>query len=443
MLITHYTSNSLNSNLSVETVSKSAPSAGFGAVATGLGNNTKSAPPFGSSSAKSVDQVARWSKRDYRYALQSVAADVLGSRSRVSSCQKVPSYGVQQSGGMRGISKNAAGVAHYHGVGSCGSVWTCPVCSQRISETRRTEIMTALQQHRENGGIAIMVTWTFSHSKDDDLMDMMKRFSSAMSRAKGRKSYKNLRESVGYIGQVKALEVTHSNANGWHPHCHEIWFLDRKTITGVELDRLQLGIYKVWRQCAVKFGLGEPSLKRGIDVQYRKNGSDSAGAYIAKWGHELTYSQTKKSKKAGRSPWGILSDLLEKWNYTDHCLFNEYARVFSGRSQLFWSKGLKDHFGINDLSDEYISDSEEEEHVCDINREQWGAIVWFKKHAKVLEIAETQSPDCVIQYLDFLVDENRRLYSQQVLSKRKLTREIYQSTIKHIDHLNLDCFFHY
>jgi len=270
---------------------------------------------------------------------------------------------------------------------------------------------------------------------------MLPLMAKAMSRAKSRKGYKSACESVGYAGQIKALEVTHGNANGWHPHTHEIWFLDRDTIKKSELKVLKQKIYKVWSQCAEKFGLGKPSEKHGIDIQYRdQEGNEAAGAYVSKWGYELTYSQTKLNNdpKKGRSPWAILDDLAQDWSSKDHRLWNEYAEAFHGKRQLFWSQGLKNKFGLNEVSDTEASDKEEIVKVCDISTDHWHAIMWLKKRADVLEMAESKTPEEVLDYLDELVKYNEAEFDRVRVAKSKTKSKITRDTLMHLKVLGLD-----
>ena len=48
----------------------------------------------------------------------------------------------------------------------------------------------------------------------------MKRAKKAAAAKKMRehRDYKHLRELFDVVGSIRALEVTHGNANGWHPH---------------------------------------------------------------------------------------------------------------------------------------------------------------------------------------------------------------------------------
>lgn len=406
-----------------------------GASKTRLGNITESAAPQ-TPVSESLEQCQRWSKRRDRYILQAASSLSLGRSHRVSTCQRVPSREVQRLGGNRSITKNEHGTAYFSGVGACGSVWSCPVCSQKISESRRNEALKAMSEHRKSGGYSILVTYTFSHGRHDVLKDMVKSLALALSRMKSWKAYKKLRADVGQTGSIRALEVTHGNSNGWHPHVHEVWFLDKPLSRRAAVD-LKNSLYKIWSQCAVKFGLGKPSEKRGVDVKTgQSDDGKSAISYVTKWGYELTYGHTKKAR-SGRSPWQILSDLAKEWSLRDHKLWVEYSEAFAGRAQLYWSRGLKDQYGINDVSDDEISDAQEKHHVCDMSAEQWSAIVWLKKRAEVLEKAEVSPPAQVIDFINELVRYNQAEYKRVRSYKDRLKSEIEHSTLQHLKTLSL------
>ena len=57
-------------------------------------------------------------------------------------------------------------------------------------------------------------------------------------------------KSFGYEGLIRSLEVMHG-ANGWHPHNHELWFLDE------EIDHLEFQefINNKWLEVCIKAGL--------------------------------------------------------------------------------------------------------------------------------------------------------------------------------------------
>ena len=343
--------------------------------------------------------------RENRYALRTVAEGILGRKHRVSSCQKVPSYHVQQGEGERGISKNETGKAFFHGVGACGDVHCCPVCSHRISEGRRLEVVRALSEHRKTGGIALFQTFTFPHHVHDALADNLSAFRAARSDMITSRRFREVKKGLGLVGYIRRLEVTWGEAHGWHPHDHEILLIERGEVSPAELAAVGEELYQLWVYYCKKHGLGKPSRRRGYDLQWRDEGTEAAGAYVTKWGHELTYSHTKGAKTVDGAerytPWGMLQALLEgPFDHRLHRLFKEYAEAFKGRAQSLWSRGLKDLYGVKEASDKEISDRPAKVHYCDITPQHHAAIIFYKKFTQVLKYAEENPPGSTLGLLD-------------------------------------------
>ena len=154
----------------------------------------------------------------------------------------------------------------------------------------------------------------------------------------------------GYVGSVRALEVTYG-ANGWHPHLHVLVFTqvgmsDRQRL------RLQTDLRKKWATVVARCGLGTVNchgLKLDDGLQ--------AASYVGKWGvvEELTKAHTKMGRNGGRTPWALLDDYMNGDEQAG-ALFRQFTEVFKGRSQLQWSRGLRDFLGLNvEKSDEQLA----------------------------------------------------------------------------------------
>ena len=88
-----------------------------------------------------------------RFALQSVARSIL-PKSRTAKCLRIRAY-------QRDVEvwkSKEHNTASYGGLQTCGSVWTCPVCSSKIAERRRVEIQGAIATHRAQGGEVQLLT---------------------------------------------------------------------------------------------------------------------------------------------------------------------------------------------------------------------------------------------------------------------------------------------
>lgn len=115
--------------------------------------------------------------------------------------------------------------ARYGNLMTCGSVWACPICSARIAAKRAAETEHALKAHRAEGGRLMFVTLTHQHSRDGKLPDQLKKQGEALLMMQRDWKYRQLCDAAGVLGMIRGLEMTHSDANGWHVHLHFLVFL--------------------------------------------------------------------------------------------------------------------------------------------------------------------------------------------------------------------------
>lgn len=57
----------------------------------------------------------------------------------------------------------------FNGLQVCGLLWTCPVCSSKISEKRKNELTTIIDQWIIQKHDVYMLTFTIPHKRTDDL----------------------------------------------------------------------------------------------------------------------------------------------------------------------------------------------------------------------------------------------------------------------------------
>lgn len=339
--------------------------------------------------AKSVRQSGG---RADRFRWQRHAAKLLSGVGRVGLCR----YSVvSKSKGVDVVSSSYADgavSAHYEGLQTCGSVWACPCCSARISETRRDELNQLLSWSRLMGYRVSMVTLTARHGREDDLEDLLSKMKDAKGRWARHRSYRVMKTLV--VGSVTATEVTGGGTNGWHPHFHVIF------ITSGEVDFSPLR--DAW--LASLRGAGLDGTGSGWDVR----SADETGAYIAKWGaaEELALTDRKKGR-SGRAPAQLLAASCDDGDKIAGRLWSEYARVFQGRRQLVWSRGLKALAGIGEIDDTEAAkdehqDEQEETGRSNIPHEQWRSDVAVRRadrRAELLDRAEAVGPEAAVAEL--------------------------------------------
>lgn len=241
--------------------------------------------------------------------------------------------------------KKGTSKSYYSGIIKCGNPWICPVCSSKIMRIRQQELQKAIHSHKQAGGEVLHLVLTFRHQKEDSLKFLLDTFKLSLQ-SFWRSGYvrRSLHKSA-YIGRVTSTEITHGSS-GWHPHQHILLFVG----AGVDLDHLRSIFSKAWISSLDRSGLS------GVrDVAVSLQDGSHTDKYVTKLSAEMTLGNVKQGR-AGESM--TFFDLLDL-GYKDLC--NEYVQAVKGRSSIMWSRGLKDHFSIVDLSDQDISNAELQE----------------------------------------------------------------------------------
>lgn len=292
------------------------------------------------------------------------------------------------------------GSASYSGLVTCGSVWACPNCAAKIQERRRCEIEQALSWHAEvNGGTAIMVTFTFPHVRFDSLPDLLAKQAEAFKLLRQGSPWTRLKDSLGFLGLVRSLEVTHGQ-NGWHPHTHELWLVR----SDVQTAELRMRLVELWLVVCNRVGLdgNHPSFeRRSVDVRAKVDSAD----YLAKqddsriWG--MADEIAKASSKAGRAKGVHPHHFLIRQAPGDDDLYLQYVMAMKGKRQLFWSHGLKAKAGIVEVSDEALAEREEAgaQLLAAIPAPAWRYVVGNDARCELLDAAESGGFDAVTSLL--------------------------------------------
>lgn len=332
-------------------------------------------------------------KRVQRYERKAAAVSVLGKRHRIAACHTHP---VKNATSVDVWAKQGALLpGHFHGLQTCALPWLCAVCAPKIAERRSAEIESAMTVCRAQGGQVLMPTFTVPHGRQDALVDTLDLIKKALRAMASWTPYRQLQERLGVVGRIIATEITHGEANGWHPHFHELWFFDR---AGVDLVKLEAELFSMWRKACIKFGLGAPSRRHGVVVQ---DGSKAA-QYVAKMGNkewtladEISKASSKGGRKGSRSAWELLDCIVDPEATPQHqkraeALFREYAEATKGRRQLVWSPGLKKRFAIVEMDDEELCAHAEEDSVlvAQISLDAWRSIRRQKFQVHILNAVQ-------------------------------------------------------
>ncbi len=346
--------------------------------------------------------------RVQRFILQSVARKFL-PKSRTDKCLRLR-QGSKQIQVWQSVEHKTTS---YSGLQTCGSVWACPVCSAKIAERRRVEIIAAMAAHKAAGGVVNMLTLTAPHQRSDKLVDLLEKQAVALKFFFKDWSVKKVFKEMGVVGQIRALEVTHgrlsASNNGWHPHYHILQFAGLG-VGVVAFDRIPMldwstRLYTRWAACCVRAGLGEPSFAHGLKLD---DGSKAA-KYVSKWGleDEMTKGHTKKALH-GETPFDFLrSYLADSKDKQAGALFKEFAETFKGKRQLYWSAGLKKRYAIGEASDEELTVQMEDyaQMLGTITLEQWRDVLRVDGRGVLLQVAASGGWEAVCVYMDGIKQE--------------------------------------
>lgn len=241
-------------------------------------------------------------------------------------------------------------VAGYVGLMTCGSVWTCPVCSAKIMMKRGLELAAGIDWWVSQDRNLLMSTTTARHNAGHDLRPLLDAVVKAWGAVTSGKLWMRDREDLALAGNVRDLEVIHGR-NGWHPHNHSVMFVGAQ-VDDAAAARFADRSYTRWSASLTRQGYG--SLPVGQDVVLITKDSDPAvlGRYLAKSpdkafsvgqsvGYELTSTQSKSARSVGRTQWELARSAAEG-DTRDAALWRTFEKATRGRRQLSWSRGLRD-----------------------------------------------------------------------------------------------------
>jgi hypothetical protein len=245
-----------------------------------------------------------------------------------------------------------------------------------------------------------MATLTIPHHRFSNCEQLRKGVSGAYRKVKSGKSWITAREGYGWVGDIRALEVTHGE-NGWHPHLH-ILILFKPGKSQQDADAFASWLYDAWARAIERMGFGVCS-KDAFTFE-PVQADHGAAEYVSKWGAalELTKANTKKTRNGGRTPWQILGDFAEAGKPRDRELFREYALAFKGARQLTWSRDLRAlYLNEPEAPDNELADEGQagETQTSSLTREMFKLIAAKGKTAHVLSAQERGGFPAVLETL--------------------------------------------
>ena len=306
--------------------------------------------------------------------------------------------------------------AYYDGLVFCGSGWVCPCCASKIQHQRRDEIEQVVNHMGSLGKKALMVTLTIPHYSDQSAAHVWDSLTKALRGLRNGKAWVKFKERFGYEGHITAKEIMYGR-NGWHPHTHELWFVDES----VSSDEVHQYILKKWeaqlsKQGAIKKGKLAAFRARSVDVSCAKSdylAKFDHDKYVRKLSNEVSLFGVKKGRSGSIHPFqlaqlatGPNGQVREK----EASLFIEYYETTKGKAQLFFSRGLKKKCGIAQVDDQTIAETvdKKDQKITAFEFFGWNEVLKHNARALMLDYAEMKNGHDLIE--DWLRDKGLSSY---------------------------------
>ncbi|MBF4491047.1 protein rep [Flavobacterium sp. MR2016-29] len=197
------------------------------------------------------------------------------------------------------LCKNDKGGLFFNGVANCGGYWRCPVCALKISENKKELLSGLINAHQLKGFSIGFLTLTVRHSRFDTLKKSLEKISKNYRSFQNQRFFSRNKIELGFMGQVKTLEITYSMDNGWHPHLHILFFYNHSDIKKIE--KFQKEFISKWFKYQDNNGT--------LGAQNQKILTADISNYLAKYDitSEMTKGQIKSSK--GLTPFTALAKI--------------------------------------------------------------------------------------------------------------------------------------
>jgi len=253
--------------------------------------------------------------------------------------------------------------AHVSGIHRCGSGWSCACCAPVVRQRRAGEIDQGINAWLSNGGGAEFATLTCSHAIHDALEPRLAAMAGALRTLLKGSAWDRFKDRLGYVGSIRAIEVTWGDENGWHPHNH-VALLFERPLTDQERHDLWRWLHNRWSAVLLAKGLGSITEAHGVDL--RQVTGEVLGEYLTKvdggWstGLELARGDVKRGKRGGITPFELLADFAATGDVDSRRRWLEYEEATFGKRWLRWTPGLRALLLPTDVeeSDEQLAASE-------------------------------------------------------------------------------------
>ena len=208
----------------------------------------------------------------------------------------------------------------------------CPICNHLREQEVEMEMNPYRQLLLDNGGKNVLLTFKLRHNQKSSLKHLQKVLKDSIKKLKDDNVWKRRLFPSKYRLYVKTeYEISWSEENGFHPHCH----LQIGTTNPMPIDEMQSLIAPAWKRVVTtvtptKFFI--PNLSNGVDVSESLSGKHSRDK--DPYGMDALKKMQKKSNK----------DMKEKFKKIDTKSTVPEKRVKGSFSLLQMQSDLKDIF---------------------------------------------------------------------------------------------------
>ena len=177
----------------------------------------------------------------------------------------------------------------------CHYVNLCPICNNLLEQYVEKQMNPYRQVLLDNGGKNILMTFKLRHNQKSSLKHLQKVLKDSIKKLKDDNIWKRTLFPSKYRFYVKTeYEISWSEENGFHPHCH----LQIGTTNPMPTDEMQSLIANAWKRIVTTVSPNKffiPNLSNGVDVTDTPSGKHSKDK--DPYGMDALKKMQKKSNK--------------------------------------------------------------------------------------------------------------------------------------------------
>jgi hypothetical protein len=284
------------------------------------------------------------------------------------------------------------------GNAQCKDIWRCPSCSMKLLKGRAIEVVKISAEHEKQGYKLGFVTLTIRHDHENTFKESLDKLLNNYRKIQQHSFFRKLNKNF-LLGQVKALETTYSQLNGFHPHLHILFLYKSDSKEFIEFCQKKL--IQDWATYT-----GGLVKSQDQQVVYSKDGISK---YLTKWdvAQELTNDHNKTGK--GVKPFQLLTKIsnneflfenqlglnnkpttLQESLQTTKSLWLEYVETIKGKRRIIISKKILDAYKIKDKTDEEIvTEKEKGTKIISFSKDTWNIIYQNNLQPQMLYICDS------------------------------------------------------